>query len=313
MNYARTIPHGTRPDRDDDDGWVPPENWEPVPYVQMDEVSQAVATPQELGERRSRTNCAHSRDRSQERRDNRDIRDNRSRPGSSPAARNEASIRKTHEASATQGRSSNQQFADKIWEEAGPIAETPAQVYLAKRGVALNREHANLRFSRLKAEGSYHPALVARVQGVDGTLQGISRTFVKPDGSAKAEIDAPRMSLGSIAGGAVRLSEVVGEELVLCEGIEDGLALFKATSRAVWATLGTSNLAKVKVPTRVHRLIIARDNDPMGIEAAQNAARDFFLRGFSVMIIAPPPTCKDFNEALLMKDEVNTQRKGDDS
>ena len=188
-------------------------------------------------------------------------------------------------------------FAKETWRRSTPIAGTIAERYLRSRGLDPKISGPNLRFARLKAEGAFHPCMVARVQGADGSLQGVMRTFLAPTGSAKAEIAAPRMALGRLAGGAVRLGEV-RDELILCEGIEDGLALTMALGAPVWAVLGAANFRRVVLPSSVRTIIIAKDNDAVGERAAQEAAAKLTLQGFAVSSIAPPQGCKDFNEAL---------------
>ena len=51
----------------------------------------------------------------------------------------------------------------------------------------------------------------------------IHRTYLAPDGSGKADVPKPRMMLGSVAGGAVRLGQVGEHGVVgLAEGHRDG-------------------------------------------------------------------------------------------
>jgi hypothetical protein len=52
------------------------------------------------------------------------------------------------------------------------------------------------------------PALVAAVRDVDGKFVGIHRTFLRRDGSAKADIEPAKASLGPVRGGAVRLATI---------------------------------------------------------------------------------------------------------
>jgi hypothetical protein len=57
--------------------------------------------------------------------------------------------------------------------------------------------------------------MVAKVVNVDGELIGLHRTFLRPDGSVKADIELQKAMLGRVAGGAVRLgpaAERLGEQ-----------------------------------------------------------------------------------------------------
>ncbi|EJF86899.1 hypothetical protein MCY_00549 [Bartonella rattimassiliensis 15908] len=66
------------------------------------------------------------------------------------------------------------------------------------------------------------PALVALVKGADSFA--IHRIFLK-DNRCKIDLSPAKAMLGSVSGGAVHLSQGNPKHLVICEGIETGLAL----------------------------------------------------------------------------------------
>ncbi len=66
--------------------------------------------------------------------------------------------------------------------------------------------------------------MLAAIQNSAAEIIGISRTFLDPGGSGKADVQNSRMLLGRAAGGAVRLS-AAGQTVTLVEGIEDGIKL----------------------------------------------------------------------------------------
>ncbi len=105
------------------------------------------------------------------------------------------------------------------------------------------------------------------------------------------------MSLGSLAGGAVRLAPKLADIVVLTEGIEDGLSIAQATGLIAWAVLGTSGLRTVRLPDAVREVVIAADNDEPGEAAARDAAQRFLAEGRRVKI-ARPSKAKDFNDVL---------------
>ena len=83
----------------------------------------------------------------------------------------------------------------------------------------------------------------------------IHRTYLRSDASQpdkveKAEVSKPRMMLGRVAGGAVRLAPISdGNILGICEGIETGLAVMTACpGLPVWATLSATELEQVQLP-----------------------------------------------------------------
>jgi phage/plasmid primase-like uncharacterized protein len=200
----------------------------------------------------------------------------------------------------------NKERALKIWKQAKPLAGTLAERYLQEhRGITLNPLPPSLRFHpRLyhKDNEQHFPALVAAIQAPDRAITAVHRIFLDGTTAAKANVPNPKLTLGSMNGGAVRLA-AAGETLILCEGLEDGLTLLQATGLPTWATLGTAGLKGVVLPDTVKEAIIAADGDEAGQKAAIAAAERFTREGREVRIATPPQHHKDFN-ALKQKDLV---------
>ncbi len=189
------------------------------------------------------------------------------------------------------------EIARNIWDRAVPIEGTAAERYLLGRRIR-GASVGSLAYARLNSDGSRHHCLIARVQNADGETCAVSRTFLSRDGTSKAAIEAPRRSLGALSGGAVRLGQV-HNQVILCEGLEDGLTLHEWLGIPVWVALGTSNLRKVKLPLTVTSVIVAQDNDKAGAAAAEETAKAWFERGRVSSIMRPPSGFKDFNEVLM--------------
>lgn len=197
--------------------------------------------------------------------------------------------------SAPAPRTDTREFARRIWRETKPIAGTVAADYLVARGVGHVADAPSLRFHHAlrhpNAPGRF-PALVAGVQDVQRRFLGIQRTYL--DGADKAKVAPVRATLGSLSGGAVRLSEPV-DRLLLGEGIETtaAAALVLGFPGGAWATLGTSGLRAVELPADVQDVVIAADRDAKG--AGQLAAAALGERlmdeGRSVAIRLPPFLC----------------------
>lgn len=186
-----------------------------------------------------------------------------------------------------------------IWRAAGPVEGTPAETYLRWRGITidapLSLRYASLPYGR---GGSPLPCLVCCVSSPDGPLQGIQRIFLAPDGGGKADVSAPKLSLGKVSGGAIRLGPLDGGELVVCEGPEDGLSLLQVLGRPVWVAAGASMLPAMRFPERVRSVAIGGDGDEPGRVAARKAAEAFARRGVSARVFFPAAG-KDFNQELL--------------
>jgi hypothetical protein len=118
--------------------------------------------------------------------------------------------------------------------------------------------------------------------------------------------------LASVAGGAVRLANLTDDQVVgLAEGIETALAVMVACARLpVWATLSTSNLEQVALPTEMRKVVLLADHDPSGAgaRAAETAAARLHAEGRRVFIAMPPKEGDDFND-LLLRDGVDTVRR----
>jgi phage/plasmid primase-like uncharacterized protein len=139
--------------------------------------------------------------------------------------------------------------------------------------------------------------MVAAVQNCAREIVGVHRTFLRTDGSAKANLDPQKMALGAIAGGAVRLAKPA-ETLALAEGVETALSVLQATGIPIWATLGTANLVRIEVPDPVRQIILCADADAAGEAAARTVAVRLAAEGRNVNI-ARPPAGKDFNDLLM--------------
>ncbi|MGH6893054.1 MAG: DUF7146 domain-containing protein, partial [Dongiaceae bacterium] len=156
-----------------------------------------------------------------------------------------------------------------IWREARPGNDTIVETYLADArrididaigGVPTTlRFHPELKTGRDNGDAVV-PGMVAPIQDMAGRLIGIHRTFLKPDGSGKAEIALPaphrfdaKRTLGSVWGGAIRLCPLTGDTLGLGEGIETSLTVLCDLARQclktgrrpmpVWCGINLGNLA----------------------------------------------------------------------
>lgn len=192
--------------------------------------------------------------------------------------------------------------AQRCWNEAQPIAGTVAAYYLRDRMITCDLPDT-LRFHPdcwHGATATRHPALVALVEGGDSFA--LHRTFLKQDGSGKAAIEPNKAMLGSVAGGAVRLSQGPSR-LLVGEGIESTLSLLCGLLEGpvtASAALSTSGLRGLRLPQVSGRLTIAQDGDPAGRAAAHELAQRAHRTGWAVSILDPGDGA-DFNDILARK------------
>jgi putative DNA primase/helicase len=214
----------------------------------------------------------------------------------------EAQSRRIKEA-AERERGEKEARALAIWKEAQPAAATLVEVYLRHRGIIAPippsiRYHPGLKHA---ASGLLLPAMVAAVQASYRQIRGIHRTFLKADGTGKAPISDPRLSLGTLTGGSVRLAAARHDRpLLIAEGIETAMAAMQASGLPAWAALSTSGIKSLELPKDIAAVTICADNDAngAGISAAEAAAQRWIAEGRSVRIAMPDIIGADFNDVL---------------
>ncbi len=177
-----------------------------------------------------------------------------------------------------------------IWNNAQPIGGTPAEAYLRGRGLTADLPKS-LRYARTCFHGPSRqelPAMIAAVQGLN--RPAVHRTFIQHNGNGKAHVTPNKMMLGACAGGAVRLSQAEGP-LVVCEGIETGLALLSGLLRrpaTVWAALSAAGMIGVNLPDKPARLTVATDGDDAGRQAGNALANRAYAAGWNVSFLHAP-------------------------
>lgn len=244
-------------------------------------------------------------------------------PGHAPVQRPKPAPKKPQD----DDESGTRRFAHRLWLDARPsLRGTPAERYLRSRGIdlaAMGSQPGALRFVPWlanKESGRSWPALVAAINGPDGTHLATHRTWLAEDGSGKAPLAEPRMTLGKYRGlgGTIRLARGIsqkplrdapeGDHVVLTEGIEDGLTVAQACPwLRVLAAVSVSNMASVQLPPTITTVTIMADNDASGSKAAgalDKAIARFVSEKRSVRV-ARSPVGKDINDLLR-----STMREG---
>jgi len=196
--------------------------------------------------------------------------------------------------------------ARRFWADGISPDGTPAEVYLRQaRGITIPLP-PSVRFGMVPAwrdrdTGEWsepQPAVLFAVFDKAGEVCGIQRIFVRNGGLQKARMEKPKLSLGRIKGGSLRLGDPQ-RRVILCEGPEDGLSLMQGLpGAAVWPTLGTAMMPAVEFPNVVREIVIAGQNDDAGRVAVNKAAAALGDQGFLVSTMFPDPQFKDWNDQL---------------
>jgi putative DNA primase/helicase len=191
-----------------------------------------------------------------------------------------------------------------------PLKGTAGEGYLAGRGLQVPDTpdllfHLDLTYWDTRTG---YPALIAIVRNAAGQRIAIHRTYLAVDRPVKADVPKPRMMLGSVAGGAVRLGKVGEHGVVgLAEGIETALSVMQAfPALPVWAALSSGNLEQIVLPPEITRVVLLADHDGegVGLKVAERAAARFCAEARRVWIAHPPHPGDDFNDLLLKQGGV---------
>lgn len=192
------------------------------------------------------------------------------------------------------------------------------------------RFHPGLKVKELERRGligaaCYLPAMVAPVYSLDGKFLSLHRTWLaeQPDGTVrKAQLDAPKKTLGPFAGGCIRLARGKSgkplneapddDEIFVTEGIEDGLTLAEANPDwRVVACVSLGNMSALELPTNVARVTVMADNDKKAAPRRMlDRALDHLARRHkSVGVVHPPPQDKDLNGFIQRRERERAEAR----
>ncbi|TMJ12594.1 MAG: virulence protein [Alphaproteobacteria bacterium] len=189
----------------------------------------------------------------------------------------------------------------RVWGGGRCLAGTPADDYLAGRGIRTPSEE--LRYHPRAPHGArpltrFRPAMLAAVRD-EGGLVAVHRTFLDPRRATLADMAEPRLALGRLGRGAVRLGGPAAR-LGLAEGVETALSASILFGLPCWATLGTERFGLIALPAEVKELVLFLDNDPGG-RRAERLARDAYAHLPTIEAHYPPRVGDDWNDVLRAK------------
>lgn len=188
-----------------------------------------------------------------------------------------------------------------VWKATRPVQPGDlVDAYLQTRDLGEKIYPADLRFAEsLKdGEGGVAPAMVAMVRGPDGKPATLHRTFLKRDGSAKADLPSPRKMMPGETpdGSCVRLFDWSQGSLGIAEGIETAMAAGNLYEIQTWAALNAVMLAKWLPPEGCAEVAIFSDNDAnfTGQAAAYRLANRLAIKGVQVSVHIPELVGEDW-------------------
>ncbi|ACI59569.1 conserved hypothetical protein (plasmid) [Rhizobium leguminosarum bv. trifolii WSM2304] len=199
--------------------------------------------------------------------------------------------------------------ARRLFRMTGPLAGTLADSYLRERGILRASTHAALRFhpscyyrDLVTARTTSYPALIAAVTDDAGTITGVHRSWLDPDGIGKARVDNPRRALGGLLGNGVRFcfpADTPVPVMAAGEGLETMLSLSHVMpGMPMVAALTANHLAAFRFPPGCRRIYIAADADAAGRHGIEGLSRRAQEDGILPLVLSPE--LGDFNEDLRL-------------
>jgi putative DNA primase/helicase len=193
-----------------------------------------------------------------------------------------------------------------LWSQRRPIVGTVAERYLRERRGYVGPLPPTLAFLP-PHKSEHHPALIAAFALVGESepssladprnVDAIHLTLLRPDGSGKANVERPKLIVGSplALSRKSRWDDYVGRPIVLAapndlmgiavtEGIEDALSVYAATGLGVAGAAGFMPALAEAVPSYIDCVTIYAHADEAGQRRANALAERLHSRRFEVFI-----------------------------
>jgi putative DNA primase/helicase len=199
----------------------------------------------------------------------------------------------------------NSKWALKIWNDATPIAGTPAEIYLHRRGLHDLPGDGVLRFHPFCAYGKARVlCLIALYRDIaTNEPKAISRTALDAAGNKIG-----RMSLGPVGSAAIKVDDDTNVEygLAIGEGLETVLAARQLGFRPAWALGSAGAIRNFEVLPGITALTIITDNDQpdargrqAGQEVALACSAWWTAAGVEVIRIVPRAIGADMADIII--------------
>jgi hypothetical protein len=185
-----------------------------------------------------------------------------------------------------------------------PAADSPVEAYITQaRSLQWPADLVDLHYHPACPRGADRlPAMVAVMRDIHHNEPcGLHRTYLRPDGSGKADVTPSKMMLGRAAGAVIKLcaDEDVTLGLGIAEGIEDAIAIIGSDWRPVWACGSSGAIREFPVLRGIEALTVFCDADNSGISAAR-ACVERWRHTRKEAVVLPPPGAKDFAEMVAL-------------
>lgn len=176
--------------------------------------------------------------------------------------------------------------------------------YLHARGLVLQPD--NVRFCAECYESETKtkiPAMVAKIVNTDNIPIAIHRTYLQSDVFARADIDSPKKmtpGIETLRGCSVRLFQPTDNTIIVCEGIETGIACRQIFDIGVYACLSSTILESFDPPRGIRKIIICGDRDAnfTGQKSVYKLANRLYKKDYVVDVQLPIKMGTDWADEL---------------
>ncbi len=193
-----------------------------------------------------------------------------------------------------------------LWSYGVPLPGTLSERYLIQRALrpadfrqARLLHHPDCPYSVYGGMSPTGPALMALIQGPDGSPTAVELTYLDSSGRRNGRCRLSRKTIGVVPPGAyVALAEIEAH-MVVGEGVATTLSAMEIFGLPGRALLGARNLPNLTVPDGVDEVTIAADRGLAGEGAALALAKRLSERDVQVHLHLPEEPFDDFNRMLM--------------
>jgi hypothetical protein len=171
-----------------------------------------------------------------------------------------------------------------LWRQSQRGVDSIVEDYLASRGIRLKRWPPTIRY--LPARDDHPPCMISAyglvpeiepgILGEPINVSAVHLTKLKPDGSGKADVERPKITIGRPLARAIAVSAPADghASLVITEGTEDALTAHLATGQACWAAGSASYMPALadSIPNYFECVTIVAHPDAAGQRDARKLA-----------------------------------------
>jgi hypothetical protein len=182
-----------------------------------------------------------------------------------------------------------------LWSQRRPVGGTIAEKYLREvRGITCPLP-ATLGF--LPANNGHSPAMISAyaipdepepgILGEPRDVDSVHLTKLLPDGSGKANVENPKITIGRPLGRPIVLApanDLLG--IAITEGIENALSVHEATGLGAWAAGSAVFMPALAntLPDYIEAVTICADSDKVGQDNARRLAEALSSRRIEIFI-----------------------------